>query len=257
VARQVSVERAINREPHHRGLYSSTTHELLAVPSPSPSPTVYSSLPFCRVLIADDHPIVRTAFRCLLETAPRITVVAEAQDGEEALAKIVELRPDVALVDIAMPKMNGIDVARRSAAARAPTRILTLTAAEDERAVRESLAAGAAGFVPKSAAAVELIAAIHAVATGGRYLHPRSMPALIRTLPAGRCQGELSAREGEVLRLVALGSSNKEIASQLSLSIKTVETYKARAMEKIGASSRVDIMRFAVRRGWLGNREVS
>lgn len=206
-----------------------------------------------RILIADDHPIVRASVRCLVETAPTITVVAEAEDGEDALVKIEQFVPDVAVVDVAMPRLNGIEVVRRVANSSRKTRILALTALDDVRHVRESLAAGAAGFIPKSAAGAELIEAIHAVAAGKRYVHPRvaaELLGLTRLTRPVECQ--LSIRETEVLRFIALGFSHKEIATNLDLSVKTVETYKARAMEKIGASSRFDIVRFAVERGWLG-----
>lgn len=222
--------------------------------SPSSPPAPGPPRAPCRVLIADDHELVRTAIRCLLQTSPAITVVAEARDGNEALAMIKELRPDVALVDIGMPKRNGIEVAREVTTASVPTRILALTAHEDDRCVRDTFAAGAAGYLPKSAAATELFAAIHAVAAGRRYLHPRLVQALIGTIShGGRPYIELSGRESDVLRLLALGYSNKEIAVTLSVSVKTVETYKARAMEKIGANSRVGIVQFAVKHGWLAN----
>lgn len=214
------------------------------------------SAPRCRVLIADDHPIVRASVRSLLETAPTISVVAEAEDGEDALAKIEQFTPDVALVDVAMPKLNGIEVARRVARSSHRTRIVALTAFDDGRHVRETLEAGAAGFVPKSAAAADLIAAIHAVAAGGHYVHPRVAAELLSgTIRcARRVAPELSEREAEVLRLIALGYTNKEIAVALEGSVKTVETYKARATQKIGAATRVDIMKFAVEHGWIGNR---
>lgn len=208
----------------------------------------------CRILIADDHPIVRASVRCLLETAPTFSVVAEAEDGEDALAKIEQFAPDVALVDVAMPKLNGIEVVRRVASSQTRTRILALTAFEDGHHVRESLTAGAAGFVPKSAAAVDLIAAIHAVAAGGHYVHPRvALDVFASKRHIDRAgTSELSARESDVLRLIACGFTTREIAAQLEVSVKTVETYKARALQKIGGASRVDIVRFAVSRGWLG-----
>ena len=210
------------------------------------------SAPHCRVLIADDHAVVRASVRCLLETAGNIRVVAEANDGEEALTRIEQFEPDVALVDVGMPKLNGIEVTRRAGSKGCRTRILALTAFDDGSHVREALAAGAAGFVPKSAAAVDLIAAINAVAAGGHYVHSRVVSAILGVRE--RNDGDataLSARETEVLKLVAQGFTNKEIAAKLSLSVKTIETYKARGMEKINAGSRVDLMRHAVARGWL------
>ena len=223
--------------------------------SPSLSTGRSAAPAHCRIVIADDHPIVRASVRCLLETSGAITVVAEAADGEDALAKIDQFRPDVALVDVSMPKLNGIEVTRRVATSGHRTRVLALTAFEDGHHVRDSLAAGAAGFIPKSAAANDLIAAIQAVAAGGHYVHSRVVGAIIETVAdrETRDTSELSVRESEVLRLIALGYSNKEISSQLSVSVKTIETYKARGMEKIGAKSRVDIVRHAASRGWLGS----
>lgn len=207
-----------------------------------------------RVLIADDHPIVRASVKCLLEMSSTISVVAEAQDGEEAWSKIQELKPDVAVIDVAMPKLNGIEVARLAAELAQQTRVLALTAWEDGRHARDSLAAGAAGFVPKSAAAADLIAAIHAVASGGHYVHPRVAGEVLSSgSRPGPDERQLNVREAEVLRLLALGLSNKEIASSLDVSVKTVETYKARGMEKIGATSRKEVVRFAVGRGWLSD----
>lgn len=216
------------------------------------APLVPLSSPACRVLIADDHPIVRASVRALLETTSSIQVVAEAEDGEAALARIVELKPDVALVDIGMPKLDGIEVARRLAGSDCRTRVVALTAFEDGRHVRDCLAAGAAGFVPKSAAASDLFAAIRAVLAGGHYVHPRLVSELVGLTPARPpSTASLSPRENDVLRLIAFGFSNKEIGARLAVSVKTVETYKARAMEKIDAKSRVDIVRFATKQGWF------
>lgn len=222
-----------------------TSSPFSAERSPAASP--------CRLLLADDHRIVRAAVRCLLETVAAIRVVAEAGDGAEAVARIAELEPDVALVDVAMPGLNGIEVMRRVAAAGHRTRLLAFTAYDTGQHVREALAAGAAGFVPKSAAATDLVAAIRTVAAGGHYVHPAVLNVTLATLLHERQPHErgLSAREAEVLRLLAHGYAAKEVSAQLAVSIKTVETYKARAMEKIGARSRVDLMRFAATQGWL------
>lgn len=213
----------------------------------SPSEIVSTSPRQYRVVIADGHRIVRASVRCLLESAPSISVVAEAEDGEEALSKIEQFQPDVALVDVAMPRLNGIEVVRRIVRAAHRTRVLALTAFEDGRHLRESLAAGAAGFIAKSAPAADLIDAIHVVASGRPYMHGRAA-AELHTRPV---ECSLSIRETDVLRHLALGYSNKEIGSALGISVKTVETYKARAMEKIRVTSRVEIVRFAVTQGWL------
>jgi DNA-binding NarL/FixJ family response regulator len=208
-----------------------------------------------RIVLADDHAIVRAAVRCLLETAADIEIVAEAADGEQALAEIARHEPDVAVVDLAMPRLDGIEVARRLAGAGRRTRVLALSAWEEGRHVRDALAAGVAGYVPKSAAATDLVAAIQVVAAGGQYVHPAVVNAALSTLvrPERPDAAVLSAREIHVLRQLAHGYTIKEISAELSLSMKTVETYKARAMEKIGGASRVDLMRFAAGQGWLKN----
>lgn len=209
----------------------------------------------CRVVIADDHGLVRAGMRCLLESAATIQVVAEAEDGEEALARIAELHPDVAVVDLDMPKLDGIEVTRRLASSGQPTRVIALAASEDGHLVRDALAAGAMGFVPKSAAPADLFTAIQVVLAGEQYVHPRVVSAAIETLlnrPNDHGKpNELSARESEVLRLLALGHTTREIAHRLAVSIKTVETYKARGMEKIGTASRVELVRFAAASGWF------
>lgn len=202
-----------------------------------------------RLLIADDHAIVRSALRLLLETPGCFEVIAEAEDGEEALAKIVEFTPDVALVDISMPKMNGIEVARRITESAVPSRVLTVSMLEDENHVRAALSAGAAGFIPKTASSDDLLAAVRAVASGGHYVHNRVVGALIADCNRPP-HPSLSEREREVLRWVAAGYTAKETAGRMNLSVKSVETYKGRASKKIGARSRSDIVRYAQARGW-------
>jgi DNA-binding NarL/FixJ family response regulator len=207
-----------------------------------------------RLLIADDHSLVRSAIKALLETEPSITVVAEAADGTEAWTKITEFQPDVALVDVEMPRTNGIELTQRITTSCLNTRVVALTAYEDDRHVRDSLAAGAVGYVPKSAAATELRSAIHAVVAGHRYIHPHVSRVLLNIIGVSKASAtvnELSSRETEVMRLIALGYANKEIAAKLQVSVKTVETYKARGMEKVGATSRVEIVRFATTQGWF------
>jgi len=203
-----------------------------------------------RVVIADDHGIVRSSLRQLLETRPEITVVGEAANGEEAVAQIERHTPDVALVDLAMPGTDGMSALRRICAAKLATRVLVMSALEDAGHIRDAFANGAAGFLPKSGVAPDLFSAIETVAAGRRYLHPRNV-GLIAGPPMRAMECELSPRESEVLRLIALGYANKEIAAHLGVSVKTVETFKARAARKVGAHSRVDIVRFAIARGWM------
>lgn len=184
-------------------------------------------------------------------------MVADAEDGEEALRQARRHRPHVVLVDVAMPKLDGIEVTKRICDTCPETRVLALTAIEKEEYVRAALGAGAAGYVPKSAMTEELMQAIHTVARGERYVHPRVAHALLELLKPHTARGltELSFREAEVFRLIALGYTNKEIAVRLDVSVKTVDTYKVRAAEKLGVKSRADIVRFARDRGWFDHDE--
>lgn len=186
-------------------------------------------------------------------------MVADAADGEEALRHALRHRPQVVLVDVAMPKLDGIEVTKRICDTCPGTRVLALTAIEKEEFVRAALGAGAAGYVPKSALTEELVAAIRTVARGERYVHPRVAHALLELLKPHTARGvaELSFREAEVFRLIALGYTNKEVAARLDISVKTVDTYKLRAAEKLGARSRADIVRFARQKGWFDHEELA
>lgn len=209
-----------------------------------------------RVLLADDHAVVRAGLRALCDPHPDVAVVAEAADGEEAARRAAELRPDVAVLDFAMPGLNGAGVAARLREYAPDVRVLVLSAYEDAAFLRQVLRAGARGYVLKRAAADELIRAVRVVAAGGAYLDP-GLAAQLADRPAGEARaptGEaLSDREHDVLRLLAVGYTNKEIAARLRISVKTVETYKTRAMEKLGLDSRVDIVRYASHHGWLAD----
>ncbi len=206
-----------------------------------------------RVLLADDHTVARAGMRSLLDG--ELEVVAEACDGPTTLSRAVELGPDVALVDYNMPGLNGAEVTARLRCEAPDVRVLVLSAHEDRAFLKRVLEAGACGYVLKRAAAEELLQAIRVVAAGGTYLDP----AMAGYVVAGYVGGgalvsagpELSDREEEVLRSIALGFVNKEVAARLGVSVKTVETYKLRAMEKLGLRSRVDIVRHAHREGWL------
>ena len=208
-----------------------------------------------RILLADDHAIVREGLKRLIESQAGMLVVGEAENGGDAIQLAVKLLPDIAVLDISMGEINGARATRDIRRQCPNTKIIALTVHEDKSYLHELLEAGASGYILKRAASEELVHAISIVAGGGIYVDPRIAGKLIPT-PAfsgvrGDAHAELSARETEVMRLIAQGFSNKEIAVQLSVSVKTIETYKARSMEKLGLRSRVDIVRLATKRGWL------
>lgn len=208
-----------------------------------------------RILLADDHAIVREGLKRLIESQPGMTVVGEAENGADAIRMAGELCPDVAVLDISMGEVNGARATQEIHKHCPKTKILALTVHEDKSYLHELLEAGAAGYILKRAASDELIHAITIVAGGGVYVDPRIAAKLIPTAAysssRSEAQADLSARETEVMRLIAQGFSNKEISVQLGVSVKTIETYKARSMEKLGLRSRVDIVRIATKRGWL------
>ena len=211
-----------------------------------------------RVLLADDHAVVREGLKTLINAQPDMEVSGDAADGLAAVALCATLDPDVAVVDVSMPGLNGAEVTARLRQARADRRVLALTVHEDRGYLRLLLEAGAAGYVLKRAAAGELIQAIRAVAAGGTYIDPALAASVVgtyvRAAPGATATNvELSEREAEVVKQIAHGYSNKEIASRLGLSVKTVETYKTRSLEKLSLRSRVDIVRYANLRGWLAD----
>jgi DNA-binding NarL/FixJ family response regulator len=209
-----------------------------------------------RVLLADDHRVVREGLSCLITDESDMEVVGEVSNGADALQQAVELRPDVVVMDVAMPVLNGVEATRRIKQAAPEIKVIALTVYEHQSYVRELLGAGADGYLLKRAAAHELIAALRAVRTGRVHIDPRVLANLLPNGLAepgkGKAGGDgLTDRETAVLRLIALGYSNKEIAAELKLSVKTVETYKARGMDKAGLRSRVDIVRLGGERGWF------
>lgn len=210
-----------------------------------------------RVALADDHPVVLAGIKALLEAAPEIDVVGEASAGREALQLFCRTEPDVAVLDISMPDLNGIEVARRLSQECPKVKLLALTVHEDRAYVQPLLEAGAQGYLLKRSAAEDLVRAIRAVAAGGTYLDPavagQAIADLTQQRPPGGGTGResLSDRETEVLRFTAQGFSNKEIALRLDVSLKTVETYKSRASEKLGLRTRADIVRYGVAQGWF------
>jgi DNA-binding NarL/FixJ family response regulator len=209
-----------------------------------------------RVLIADDHAVLRAGLKMLLNAQDDMVVVGEATNGQEALAAVQRYAPDVLLLDLTMPQTDGFDVLRQLRRERPDVRVLILTMHEEEGYLRRALEAGAAGYCPKSAADAELLAAIRAVMRGNVYIHPSHTKILLdKMLPTANqtstASAELSERESAVLKLVALGHTNQEIAEQLALSVKTVESYRARGMEKLGLTSRAALVRYALQRGWM------
>ena len=209
-----------------------------------------------RVFLADDHAVVREGLKALINAQSSMFVVGEAGDGLSACEQVAVLRPDVVVMDVSMPVLTGSQATARLKLECPAVRVLALTVHEDKGYIRQLLAAGAAGYVLKRAASEELIHAIRAVAAGGVYLDP-SMAAMVvggfvrKPASAAAPGGELSERETEVVQQTAAGYSNKEIAASLELSIKTVETYRGRAMEKLGLQSRAGLVRYAVQKGWL------
>jgi DNA-binding NarL/FixJ family response regulator len=215
------------------------------------------TVPPIRVLMVDDHPVVLAGLKALVGAQPDISVVGEARDGRTALRLANQLSPDVVVMDISLPEMNGIELAAALRAERPACRVLVLTVHEERAYVRQLIELGVGGYLLKRSAADELPRAIQAVAAGGIYLDPAIAGKIVDRLAYGTGArraddgAELSERESEVLRLVAGGHSNKAISARLNISVKTVETYKARAMEKLGFRSRVDVVRYAADRGWL------
>ncbi|QEL17615.1 response regulator [Limnoglobus roseus] len=208
-----------------------------------------------RILLADDHAVVREGLKALLNGEPDLEVVGEARDGAAAVELAVALDPDLVVLDVSMPGLNGVAAAEQIHRANPTRKIVALSVHEDRGYLRMMLAAGAAGYVLKRSAADELLRAVRAVTAGQTYLDPALADGLrdelLDRVADGAAGGELSQREQEVLKLIAEGFSNKEIASNLNLSVKTVETYKTRSLEKLGLRTRVDVVRYALRRGWL------
>lgn len=209
-----------------------------------------------RVMVADPHCCVREGLKAILHAQPDLRVVGEASDGPTAIDLAAELNPAVVVLDVSLPGLDGAQVTARLREACPDRKVLVLTACEHAGSVRLLLGMGARGYVLKRSPAERLVQAVRAVAAGGTYLDPELAGGLVSAFVGGDGDGkskdaELSAREVQVLRLIALGYSNKEIAARLRLSVKTVETYKARSMEKLELRSRVDIVRHAARCGWL------
>lgn len=206
-----------------------------------------------RVLLADDHQVVRAGLRTLFGAYPDVEVVGEAADGAEAVRRAAELRPEVVILDFSMSGLGGADAATALRRAAPEVKVLALSAYEDHGFVTQVLRVGARGYLLKRAAAEELVQAVRTVAAGGVYLEP-ALAAVLAASPgptSAASDENLSDRERHVLRLLAIGYTNKEIGARLKISAKTVETYKTRGMEKLALRGRVDLVQYASRRGWL------
>ena len=209
-----------------------------------------------RIVLADDHLTVRHGLKLLIDGQPDMTVVAEASDGALALEQALALSPDIIVMDISMPGTNGLVATRTLREQRPDVAVVILTRHSDDAYLEELLRAGAAAYVLKQSPPTELLQAIRAVARGRQYvdssLTGRLTASFLERDGGKAASGAPSERENEVLRLVAAGYSNKEIAAQLDLSVKTVETHKANAMRKLGLTGRIDIVRYALLQGWMG-----
>ncbi len=216
-----------------------------------------------RILLADDHKIVREGLRLLIESQPDMQVVGEAANGREVLHKARDLKPDMVIMDLSMPELNGLQATERLKAEHPAIKVVALTAHEDESYLRQLCKVGAAGYVLKRSAGDELVKAIGTVAKGGVYFEATlAGKALARQMTGASVKGEsrtseLSEREKEVLIMLAWGYSNKEIAGRLKLSVKTVETYKFRIGEKLGLRSRTEMVQYTLRQGWLNETHSS
>src|SRR3954451_6237664 len=214
-------------------------------------------MPILKILLADDHAIVRQGVKALIGTQPDMEVIGEAEDGATALQKATELKPDVVVIDLSMPGLNGAQATEQIRRACPNIKVLALTVHEDRGYFRRLLEAGASGYALKQAPADQLYNAIRIVASGAVYLDPGLAGKVVGTLVREESirkalqVDNLSERETEVVRLIAKGYSNKEIAARLAINAKTVETYKTRSLEKLGLRSRADLVRYALQRGWL------
>ena len=210
-----------------------------------------------RIMLAEDHETVREGLRLIINAQQDMEVCAEADNGTTAIEIAQTLQPDVVVMDITMPGLNGLQATKKLRRLCPQMKILALTRHTDDGYLQELLRAGASGYVLKQSSSEELIRAIRAIAAGGNYLDPAIAGRVMSGFGKRQLRGDspsnakLSEREIEVLRQIAWGYSNKEIAAALSLSVKTVEAHKANAMRKLNIDSRIEIVRFAILQGWL------
>jgi two-component system response regulator NreC len=207
-----------------------------------------------RTVVVDDHAVVRSGIRLLLDAEDDIEVVAEAGDAREAVFEVRANKPDVVLLDVVMPGRSGIEAIPDLLKESPDTKILLLSMQDDAAYVREAFAAGASGYVLKEAADAEVVGAVRDVAGGGRYVHPALGARLVAAEAEAEARAEqdpLSEREHEILRLLALGHTNQEIAAELYLSVRTVETHRAHIMQKLRITTRAELVRYALDQGML------
>jgi two-component system response regulator NreC len=209
-----------------------------------------------RILLAEDHQTVREGIKLLVNAQADMEVVGEVGDGGSAVREVQKLLPDVIVMDISMPELNGLKATKKLKQICPDVKVLTLTRHTDNAYLQQLIEAGASGYVLKQSAPTELIRAIRSIAGGNSYLDPALTNKLFggyasRTVLRGDRKGDLTERESETLRLIAWGYSNKEIAARMNVSVKTVEAHKANAMRKMDMRSRIDIVRYAILQGWL------
>jgi DNA-binding NarL/FixJ family response regulator len=207
-----------------------------------------------RVFVVDDHEIVRSGLCALIAAQPDMIIVGEAAEGLSFLKGVDAARPDVVVMDVSMPVLDGIEATRRLKAALPEVKVITLTARDERSYVELIMAAGASGYVLKRSSADDLLRAIRAIVAGGVYLDPAMAAAALAPLRQAGSIGapsRLSERESEVLRMIAEGHAVKDVATRLGISTRTLETYRSRAMDKLGLKTRADIVRHALQRGWL------
>jgi DNA-binding NarL/FixJ family response regulator len=207
-----------------------------------------------RVLLVDDHAILRAGLRKVLDAEPDIEVVGEAESADRAVFEAISATPDVVVMDVVMPGKSGIDGMPAVLQAVPTTKVLVLSMQDDPRYVRQAFEAGAAGYVLKEAADTEVVLAVRSVAAGDQYVHPVLGARMVAAETAERKRAEadpLSEREREVLRLLALGHTNQEIAKMLFISVRTAETHRAHIMQKLGLSSRAALVRYALDEGLI------
>lgn len=210
-----------------------------------------------RIILADDHKIMREGLRMLVNSQADMEVVGEADNGRIAITLTHKLQPDVVVMDVSMPELNGLKATEKLKELFPSIKILALTRHMDEGYLKQLLEVGASGYVLKQSASEELVRAIHAVVNGQTYLDPAMMEQFVgnvigrRAARGSPAKGDLSPREEEVLRLIAWGHLSKEVAARLQISIKTVEAHKTNGMQKLGMKSRIDLVHYALLQGWL------
>ncbi len=213
-----------------------------------------------KVLIVDDHGVVRKGLRLLLENEGDIEVVGEASDGFEGVEKATELLPDVIIMDITMPRLNGLEATKRIRSEHPGIAVLFLTIHEGEEFFFQALKSGGSGFIPKSADALDMLAAVRAVKSGNVYLHPSVSRSLVSDYLDRASKGEnpslyerLTSREKEILHLIAEGHTNRQIAETLVVSVNTVHNHSTSIMDKLGLHSRTELVKYAIRKGLVSN----